>query len=276
MSFIFHLSLNTKVTSCVINEKMVVVSRRRSVYKCLLILTLVWTFLFALLTYWNGQAVKEFIDRNKLENSDIFLQKFGLIFTVNNENLESKSYIYDDEAENDVEDEVIDVIEDEIEDSEKNLNENEVNDDVEIETSILITSAPANNTTNAAIVNVFLPPMEKALSYGELGKPVSLPANISQDVRNKISDGWARMAFNEYVSDLISIKRKLPDVRFDLCKSKVYADNLPATSVILCFHNEAWSTLLRSVHSILDRSPEHLITEIILVDDFSDMGKKFS
>lgn len=256
---------------------MVVVSRRRSVYKCLLILSLVWTFLFALLSYFNGHVVKEFI---KLENSDIFLRKFGFIFTENNEDLESKSYIYYDEAENDVEDEVNDEVEDEIEDSEKNLNEIEVNDEVEIETSILMTSAlitpPANNTTNAAIVDVFLPPMEEALSYGELGKPVSLPANISQDVRNKISDGWARMAFNEYVSDLISIKRKLPDVRFDLCKSKAYADNLPATSVILCFHNEAWSTLLRSVHSILDRSPEHLITEIILVDDFSDMGNEFS
>ncbi|XP_050669474.1 putative polypeptide N-acetylgalactosaminyltransferase 9 isoform X3 [Leptidea sinapis] len=107
---------------------------------------------------------------------------------------------------------------------------------------------------------------------GELGKPVILPKNISEEAKAAVSEGWKKNAFNQYVSDLISIRRKLPDPRDEWCKQPGrYLEELPQTSVVICFHNEAWSVLLRTVHSVLDRSPAHLIKEIVLVDDFSDM-----
>ncbi|XP_013164346.1 PREDICTED: putative polypeptide N-acetylgalactosaminyltransferase 9 isoform X2 [Papilio xuthus] len=107
---------------------------------------------------------------------------------------------------------------------------------------------------------------------GELGQPVVLPKNMSEEAKLAVSEGWKKNAFNQYVSDLISIRRKLPDPRDEWCKKPGrYLDDLPQTSVVICFHNEAWSVLLRTVHSVIDRSPAHLIKEIVLVDDFSDM-----
>lgn len=55
------------------------------------------------------------------------------------------------------------------------------------------------------------------------------------------------------------------------CRNITYKSDLPNASVVICFYNEHYQTLLRSVHSILDRTPENLLKEIVLVDDFSDI-----
>ncbi|KAH8372711.1 hypothetical protein KR009_003242 [Drosophila setifemur] len=116
------------------------------------------------------------------------------------------------------------------------------------------------------------PPSDFEENPGEMGKPVRLPKEMPEEMKKAVDDGWTKNAFNQYVSDLISVHRNLPDPRDSWCKDDAqYLTNLPKTDVIICFHNEAWTVLLRTVHSVLDRSPEHLIGKIILVDDYSDM-----
>ncbi|KAG7258644.1 hypothetical protein CRUP_007945 [Coryphaenoides rupestris] len=61
--------------------------------------------------------------------------------------------------------------------------------------------------------------------------------------------------------------------KYEWCRAKKYDyRSLPTTSVVIAFYNEAWSTLLRTVHSVLETCPAILLREVILVDDFSDRG----
>ncbi|XP_041367350.1 polypeptide N-acetylgalactosaminyltransferase 11-like [Gigantopelta aegis] len=85
-------------------------------------------------------------------------------------------------------------------------------------------------------------------------------------------EGFRKHAFNELVSERLGFHRPIPDTRNTLCKQQQYPPDLPKASIIICFYNEAWSTLLRTVHTIIDRTPPNLLEEIILIDDFSDMG----
>ncbi|NXV38241.1 GLT13 acetylgalactosaminyltransferase, partial [Rissa tridactyla] len=101
---------------------------------------------------------------------------------------------------------------------------------------------------------------------GEMGKAVLIP----KDDQEKMKELFKINQFNLMASDLIALNRSLPDVRLDGCKTKVYPDELPNTSVVIVFHNEAWSTLLRTVYSVINRSPHRLLSEIILVDDASE------
>ena len=75
---------------------------------------------------------------------------------------------------------------------------------------------------------------------------------------------------NVTLSDKISMDRKILDTRPPICKTFQYdRSKLMKATVVIPFFNEALSMLLRTVHSILNNSPDELLHEVILVDDMS-------
>ncbi|XP_063634589.1 polypeptide N-acetylgalactosaminyltransferase 35A-like isoform X1 [Cydia splendana] len=92
----------------------------------------------------------------------------------------------------------------------------------------------------------------------------------AEDVRTR-DKGYNLHAFNTLISQRIGNHRGVPDTRNKLCRIRKYSNKLPKASIIICFYNEHFETLMRSVHSILDRTDQKHLKEIILVDDYSDI-----
>ncbi|CAO2638022.1 Polypeptide N-acetylgalactosaminyltransferase 15 [Lemmus lemmus] len=76
-------------------------------------------------------------------------------------------------------------------------------------------------------------------------------------------------SLNKALSNYLPPRRVLPEVRHPMCLQQHPESGLPTASIILCFHDEAWPLLLRTIHSILDTAPKALLQEIIIVDDLS-------
>ncbi|KAK9508089.1 hypothetical protein O3M35_007826 [Rhynocoris fuscipes] len=85
-------------------------------------------------------------------------------------------------------------------------------------------------------------------------------------------EGYKLHGFNALASKNLDYHRIIPDTRNKLCRDLKYPKDLPTASIIICFYNEQFDTLMRSIHSILDRTPDYLLHEIILVNDFSDIN----
>ncbi|XP_021962988.1 polypeptide N-acetylgalactosaminyltransferase 13 [Folsomia candida] len=104
------------------------------------------------------------------------------------------------------------------------------------------------------------------VGLGERGEKAAVPS-YQEDVAKEI---MKKEAFNRLLSEMISPNRSTPDTREPACKEEVYPHSLPDMSIVIIFTNEAFTSLVRTLHSVINRTPSHLLKEIIMVDDYSD------
>ncbi|KAJ3586624.1 hypothetical protein NHX12_013020 [Muraenolepis orangiensis] len=135
---------------------------------------------------------------------------------------------------------------------------------------------PSGFYSRAELGPVLERPPQDPQGYGADGK-VFQKDQMSEAEEKEKAEGLTRHCFNQFASDRISLSRSLgEDTRPPECLEQKFrrCPPLPTTSVIIVFHNEAWSTLLRTVYSVLHTSPASLLTEIIMVDDAKHLHSK--
>ncbi|XP_060052819.1 polypeptide N-acetylgalactosaminyltransferase 11 isoform X2 [Erinaceus europaeus] len=111
---------------------------------------------------------------------------------------------------------------------------------------------------------------EEDLAGGDARASLELGMIFSERDQELRDLGYQKHAFNLLISNRLGSRRAVPDTRNAACKDKSYPEDLPVASVVICFYNEALSALLRTVHSVLERTPARLLHEVLLVDDDSD------
>ncbi|KAM6977961.1 polypeptide N-acetylgalactosaminyltransferase 6 [Aplochiton taeniatus] len=132
-------------------------------------------------------------------------------------------------------------------------------------------SCPSGFYSQTELKPVLERPQEDPQSPGANAAAFKKDKLTAEELKEK-EEGMTRNCFNQFASDRISLHRSLgDDTRPAECVERKFhrCPPLPTTSVIIVFHNEAWSTLLRTVYSVLHSSPAILLTEILLVDDAS-------
>jgi polypeptide N-acetylgalactosaminyltransferase len=100
---------------------------------------------------------------------------------------------------------------------------------------------------------------------GENGQPVYAEPE-EEDLNKKLFD---ENGYFGLISDKIALNRSVSDHRHPQCKKLKYLKELPNVSIVIPFYNDHLSTLLRTVYSVINRSPKELLKEVILVNDHS-------
>ena len=113
--------------------------------------------------------------------------------------------------------------------------------------------------------------VRKVMNKIDSAKRDFLSDNITDGFNLALFDSLSDKEKNKYVSNLISVKRRLKDVRQPECKAQNFTEStLPTVSIVVIFCNEHLSFILRTIWSILSHTPRRLLHEIILVDDASN------
>ena len=114
--------------------------------------------------------------------------------------------------------------------------------------------------------------LEPRTGPGEGGTGVVLSASEKNEGDRSVRE----FGFNMVASDKISLDRRIKDTRPAECKYWHYPETslLPTASVVIVFVNEGWSTLIRTVHSVINTSPPELLAEVILIVDYSNKGEQ--
>jgi len=108
--------------------------------------------------------------------------------------------------------------------------------------------------------------MEGKTGLGDFGKTA---VTWTDDEDAAVKKSIKEFGFNLVTSDKVALDRIPADLRDSKCKYVDYPTKLPRVSVIIVFHNEGWSPLLRTVHTVIKQSPPEILGEIVMVDDFS-------
>ncbi|VDD97396.1 unnamed protein product, partial [Enterobius vermicularis] len=96
------------------------------------------------------------------------------------------------------------------------------------------------------------------------------PVEITDEKQNKYFKwGQEKFAYDVLASDKIGPRRPLDPMYHTLCKNLSYDDIKLSASIVIIYHNEALSVLIRMINSILDRTPSEYLKEIVLFDDYS-------
>ncbi|CAN9498721.1 unnamed protein product [Ophioblennius macclurei] len=94
-------------------------------------------------------------------------------------------------------------------------------------------------------------------------------SNLSKADQIEAENVFKKYGYNVFLSDRLPLDRPLPETRDKRCLKKTYPKDLPNLGVVLIYLDEALSILKRAIRSIINRTPRHLLKEIVMVDDNS-------